>query len=100
MDFKCENDEIVWKIDGDLLDRMKHAEFKNVFKSPRFSAINGEWYFQMNPNGLNTKGMARLVIYCSSSEEKEDEFSFCYYIEIAETNFSQKSTNGSSIKKG
>eukprot|EP01084_Bolivina_argentea_P006565 12454_1 len=44
--------------------------------------------------------MAELDIKCVSSEEKEDEFSFCYYIEIAETNFSQKSMNKNSIKKG
>eukprot|EP01084_Bolivina_argentea_P078238 141941_1 len=100
MDFKYENDEMVWAIDGDLLDRMKHAQFKNGFQSPYFNAINAKWYFKMYPNGLNTKGMAELDIFCASSEEKEDAFPFCYYIEIAETNFSQKSMNKNSIKKG
>eukprot|EP01084_Bolivina_argentea_P032955 60986_1 len=102
MDFKYENDEMVWEINGNLLNRMKHAEYKNVFKSPRFNAINAQWYFKIYPNGWNskTKGLARLDICCLSSEEKEDEFSFCYYIEITETNFSQKSMNGNSIKKG
>eukprot|EP01084_Bolivina_argentea_P032956 60987_1 len=100
MDFKYENDEMVWEIDGNLLNRIKHTEFKNGFGSPHFSAINAQWYFKMYPNGLNTKGLADLRMHCSSSEEKEDEFSFCYYIEITETNFSQKSMNGNSIKKG
>eukprot|EP01084_Bolivina_argentea_P066172 120628_1 len=94
MNFKYENDEIVWEIDGDLLDRMKHAEFKNRFNSPRFNAINTEWYFKMYPNGRETKGLARLDI-CSSKETM-----FCYYIEMTETNFCQKSMNGNSIKKG
>eukprot|EP01084_Bolivina_argentea_P078239 141942_1 len=91
MDFKYENDEIVSEIDGNLLNRMKHAEFKNGFQSPYFCAINGEWCYKMYPNGWKIKGMAELDIYFSSSEEKEDAFPFCYYIEIAETNFSQKS---------
>eukprot|EP01084_Bolivina_argentea_P078240 141945_1 len=100
MDFKYENDEIVSEIDGNLLNRMKQAEFENGFESPYFSAINSEWYYKMYPNGRKTKGMAELYIICASSEEKEDAFPFCYYIEIAETNFSQKSMNKNSIKKG
>eukprot|EP01084_Bolivina_argentea_P058125 106139_1 len=100
MDFKSENDEIVWEIDGELLERMKHAEFKNEFASPHFRAINGKWYFAMCPNGWKAKGKAVLGISCASSKENEDEYSFCYYIEIAETNFAQKNLNGDIIKKG
>eukprot|EP01084_Bolivina_argentea_P032954 60985_1 len=100
MDFKYENDEMVWEINGNLLNRMKHAELKNGFVSPHFSAINGDWYLKMYPNGRKTNGLAELRMHCSLSQEKEDEFSFCYYIEITETNFSQKSMNGNSIKKG
>eukprot|EP01084_Bolivina_argentea_P305043 526926_1 len=101
MDFNHENDEIVWQIDGQLLDRMKHAKYKTRFGSPYFCAINVECHFIMYPNGRNQRGIAEWEIYCLLSERSDDDVyhQFCYYVEIAETNFCQKCMNGYAIKQ-
>eukprot|EP01083_Nonionella_stella_P007907 22755_1 len=84
-----------WKINGDLMEQFKNAQYKKAFFSPHFKAIGCKWYFAIMPNGWDTEGTAKFYIVCNSIESNEVNVS--YYVDGPSLEYSQMNCDGKNI---
>eukprot|EP01084_Bolivina_argentea_P282643 483858_1 len=89
MDFLNENinQEIKWNINNDLLDRVKKAEFKKVFYSPRFNVIEAEWCLQIYPSGDDVSNNFSIYLKAIKLDSSKQQIGINYLVNIKEVNY-------------
>eukprot|EP01083_Nonionella_stella_P109945 321255_1 len=73
-----------WKVSNYLLQKWKNAKPEQIFVSPKFDTIGGEWRMEIYPNGIElSEGTAALCIGCyKSNHSNDEELNVCYYVDV------------------
>eukprot|EP01083_Nonionella_stella_P110996 325268_1 len=100
MDVTRGNPHFEWTINKHLMQQCQAAQHKELFTSPSFSAMGGEWCLRLYPNGISTESTAELDIVCQSIGVDEKEMDASHYVDITELNYAQIDFDGNTIKKG
>eukprot|EP01083_Nonionella_stella_P304378 1057405_1 len=100
MNVTRDNPNFEWKINKHLMQKWQHAQHKEVFTSPSFNTMGGEWCLRVYPNGTTTKGTAELEIVCKSTDTDEKEMDVCEYVDMIDLDYSHLHLDGETMKAG
>eukprot|EP01084_Bolivina_argentea_P013858 25960_1 len=67
------NDDIIWSVNGDLLQQFKAAKYKQSFKSPYFMSDNAIWYITVYPNGENEQNQGVIYIHQAAAYQRTNQ---------------------------